>query len=100
MHNSLYIAILKYRDWNDGIVSWAVWWVPPLVATPIMYVCSVYSCLYCKLISFPEYKTLCWMCAGEPDGGSPTEGAADGWSSGLRYLQGCEEEWRAMLADS
>lgn len=40
------------------------------------------------------------MCAGEPDGGSPTEGAVDGWSSGLRYLQGCEEERRAMLADS
>lgn len=37
--------------------------------------------------------------AGEPDGGSPAEGAADGPRPGLWHLQGCEEERRAMLTD-
>lgn len=36
---------------------------------------------------------------GEPDGGSPAEGAADGRRPGLRHLQGGEEERRALLAD-
>lgn len=44
-------------------------------------------------------KSVCWTCAGEPDGGSPTKGVADGWSSGLRHLYSNEKERRPLLSD-
>lgn len=36
---------------------------------------------------------------GESDGGSPTEGARFGRSSGLRHLQSLEEERRSLFSN-
>ncbi len=60
---------------------------------------SIITCYYCKLVPLPGSQSLCWTCAGEPDSRPPAEGVTDGWSSGLRHLQGHEEERRPLLSD-